>query len=385
MNFDQIIDRRSTESIKWNYYDEDVLPMWIADMDFRSPDPVIEALHNRVSHGIFGYGCEPEGLKEAIIDHVKKRQQCDLKEEEISFISGVVTGFTHAIYSLTEPGDKVLIQTPVYPPILKGPESIGRQCLHNQLIRKDDGKYEIDFDDFENKIASGVKLFLLCNPHNPVGRVFSRGELERMAEICVKYDVMICSDEIHCDLVFSESQHIPIADLSPEVADITVTYFAPSKTFNIAGFSTSVYVAKNENIRKRLSDSMRMILGHPNILGLHAALAAYRDGGPWLDELLKYLQTNRDFLVDYISKEIPGVEVWCPEGTFLAWLDCRGLNLEKLPGAFFLETSRVGLNEGAAFGDSGKGFVRMNFGCPRDLLEQGLKRMKTAIDERLSV
>jgi cystathionine beta-lyase len=384
MDFDQIIDRRGTESVKWNYYDDDVLPMWIADMDFRSPEPVIKALQDRVSHGIFGYGREPEGLREAIVAHVAKRHHYNLKTEEISFISGVVTGFTHAIYSLTEPGDKILIQTPVYRPILKGPESIGRQCLHNELVRREDGKYEIDFDDFEEKIASGVKLFLLCNPHNPVGRVFSRDELEKMAEICLKHKVLICSDEIHCDLVYSESQHIPIASLSPEVSDISVTYFAPSKTFNTAGFSTSVYVAKNEQIRMQLSNSMQMILGHPNILGLHAALAAYRDGGDWLDEALKYMQANRDYLVDYVSEELPGVKVWRPEGTFLAWLDCRGLELDgELPGAFFLKNAEVGLNEGADFGSAGKGFVRLNFGCPRVLLEQGLKRMKTAIDERL--
>jgi len=382
MNFDQIIDRRDTESIKWNYYKDDVLPMWIADMDFRSPEPVIEALQNRVSHGIFGYGCEPEGLKEAIIAHVAKRHHCKVEPEEISFISGVVTGFTHAIYSLTEPGDKVLIQTPIYPPILKGPESIGRQCLHNELIRQEDGKYEIDFDDFAEKIASGVKLFLLCNPHNPVGRVFSKDELEKMAEMCLKHGVMICSDEIHCDLVYSESQHIPITGLSPEIADISVVYFAPSKTFNIAGFSTSVYVAKNPTVRKQLSESMRMILGHPNILGLNAALAAYRDGQAWLDEALKYMQNNRDFLVNYVSQELPGVDILRPEGTFLAWLDCSGLDLNEKPGAFFLENAKVGLNEGVDFGAAGKGFVRLNFGCPRQILEQGLERMKRAIHQR---
>jgi len=380
MNFDQIINRRYTESIKWNYYEEDVLPMWIADMDFRSPEPVIEALQNRVSHGIFGYGGEPEGLKEAIIAHVGKRHHCDLVEDEISFISGVVTGFTHAIYSLTMPGDKVLIQPPVYRPILIGPESVGRQCLHNQLILGDDGKYEIDFDDFEKKIASGVNLFLLCNPHNPVGRVFSRDELSKMAEICLKHEVLICSDEIHCDLIYSDNQHIPIASLSPEVSDISVTYFAPSKTFNIAGFSTSVYVAKNPTIRKQLSESMCMLLGHPNILGLHAALAAYRDSQDWLDEALNYMEANRDFLVKYVSEELPGVDMWCPEGTFLGWLDCSGLNLDQSPGAFFLEKAKVGLNEGADFGHSGKGFVRLNFGCPRQMLREGLERMKTAIN-----
>jgi cystathionine beta-lyase len=379
MNFDQIINRRDTESIKWNYYEEDVLPMWIADMDFRSPEPVIEALHNRVSHGIFGYGKVPDGLKEAIIAHVAKRHHCELAEEEISFISGVVTGFTHAIYSLTEPGDKVLIQTPVYRPILIGPESVGRQCLHNPLVLKSDGKYEIDFDDFEKKIASGVKLFLLCNPHNPVGRVFSRDELERMAEICLKNDVLICSDEIHCDLIYSGAHHTPISSLSPEVSDISVTYFAPSKTFNIAGFSTSVYVAKNPKMRKQLSESMRMLLGHPNILGLHAARAAYRDSQDWLDEALNYMEANRDFLVSFVSEELPGVDMWCPEGTFLGWLDCRGLDIDQSPAEFFLEKAKVGLNDGADFGVDGTGFVRINFGCPRQILVEGLERIKSAV------
>jgi cystathionine beta-lyase len=379
MQFDKIIERRGTESLKWNYYGDDVLPMWIADMDFRSPEPVIQALQQRVAHGIFGYGFRLEGLKEAIIDHVGRRYDCSLEQEEINFISGVVTGFTHAMYSLTEPGDKVLIQTPVYRPILVGPGAIGRGCVHNELILGEDGRYEVDFDDFEEKCASGVKLFLLCNPHNPVGRVFSPEELRRMAEICLKHNVLICSDEIHCDLIYAGYQHTPIASLSPEVADISVTYFAPSKSFNIAGLSTSVYVAKNEELRKRLSESMRMILGHPNILGLHAALAAYRDGQEWLDDVLVYLQSNRDFLMDYVSQELPGVEMWCPEGTFLGWLNCKGLNLSPEPGAFFLEHAKVGLNEGSDFGKPGEGFVRLNFACPREMLEEGLERMKSAL------
>ena len=381
MDFDQIIDRRHTESVKWNWFSEDVLPMWVADMDFRSPEPVIDALRARVEHGVFGYGWPPEGLKEAIQAHLVNRHNWQVAEKEIDFISGVVTGFNHAIYSLTEPGDKVLIQTPVYPPFLAAPEQAGRERVINPLVRLPDGNYEIDFEDFEAKAASGVKLFILCSPHNPVGRVFTREELTRMAEICLAHDVLICSDEIHADLVFSGAKHIPIASLSPEIAANTVTYFAPSKTFNVAGLSTSVYVTQCAALRDRLQHSMAMLLGHPNIFGTQAALAAYRDSQDWLDEVLIYLEGNRDFLVDYVRSELPGISIWKPEGTYLAWLDCQDMDLSITPQQFFLEKAKVGLNDGADFGDGGEGFVRLNFGCPRALLKEGLERMKKALTE----
>jgi len=383
MNFDQIIDRRSTESVKWKRFNADVLPMWVADMDFRSPEPVIEALHKRVAHGVFGYGGAPDGLREAIQEHLSKRHSWEVTDSDIGFISGVVTGFTHAIYSLTAPGDRILIQTPAYPPFLSAPNESGRELVMNEMVQQEDGRYIIDFDDFEAKAASGVKMFILCNPQNPTGRVFTREELTRMAEICLRYDIVICSDEIHADLVFSESHHIPIASLTPEVSRKTVTYFAPSKTFNLAGLSTSVYVAQNPEMREILSHSMRMMLGHPNIIGLHAALAAYQHGGDWLDQVLIYLEANRDFLADFVSAELPGVKMWTPEGTFLGWLDCRDLDVEMTPQALFLEYAKVGLNDGGYFGKAGEGFVRLNFGCPRALLQQGLTQMQTALIERL--
>ena len=382
MNFDQIVNRRNTESIKWNYFAEDVLPMWVADMDFRSPEPVMDALRERIEHGVFGYGVSPKGLRSAIVQHLADRQNWHLDEDSISFISGVVTGFTHAIYSLTQPGDKVLIQTPVYPPFLSAPGSAGRHCVQNELVLTENGKYEVDFDDFEEKVAGGVKLFILCSPHNPIGRVFTRDELTQMADICLKHQVTICSDEIHSDLVFPGNTHLPIASIAPEVAEITVTYFAPSKTFNLAGFSTSVYVAENLEMRQQLSENMRMLLGHPNILGLHAALAAYRHGDAWLNELLVYLEVNRDYLVDFVKQNLPGVSIWSPEGTYLGWLDCRGLGLDQSPHTFFLKAAKVGLNDGKDFGAQGEGFVRLNFGCPKSLLREGLDRMKTAILER---
>ncbi len=379
MDFDRIINRRDTESVKWHWYDEDVLPMWVADMDFRSPEAVIEALQARVAHGVFGYGFPPEGLREVVSMHLLERHDWQVDSAQVSFVSGVVTGFNHAIYCLTEPGDKVLIQTPVYPPFLRAPEQAGRKLVENPLVRTADGKYEIDFDDFESKASSGVKLFILCSPHNPVGRVFKQNELERMAEICLAHDILICSDEIHADLVFPPNRHIPIARLSPEVSARTVTYLAPSKTFNVAGLCASIYIAQDPEIRHRLQHSMSLLLGHPNILGLHAALAAYRDGQPWLDELLVYLEANRDFLDAFVKDELPGVSMWKPEGTYLAWLDCRELDIDTSPHEFFLEKAKVGLNNGADFGEAGEGFVRLNFGCPRTMLEEGLDRMKTAI------
>ena len=382
MDFDQIIDRRNTESVKWHVYDQDVLPMWLADMDFRAPEPVIQAMHNRIDHGIFGYGCPLDGLYDAIIQHLADYQDWKVCPEDIEFVCGVVTGFTHAIYSLTEPGDRVLIQTPVYPPFLRAPRSAGRECVDNPLLRCANGKYEIDFDDFERKAASGVKLFILCNPHNPVGRVFTREELTKLAEICLENEIWICSDEIHADLIYSGFNHIPIASLSEEVADRTVTYFAPSKTYNIAGLSTSLYVTQNSEMKKRFSQSMPMLLGHPNILGLHAALAAYKEGGSWLGELLRYLELNRNYLVDYVSNKLPGVHIWSPEGTFLGWLDCRELDLGESAHSFFLKNARVGLNDGKDFGEDGDGFLRLNFGCPRVTLNEGLHRMKTALEKR---
>jgi cystathionine beta-lyase len=381
MNFDQIIDRRASESIKWKRYGEDVLPMWVADMDFRSPEPVISALQERVAHGVFGYGFDLPGLREAVAAHLFDRQDWPVAPEQISFVSGVVTGFNHAIYSLTEPGDSVLIQTPVYPPFLAAPKQAGRVLVENPLIRQPDGKYVIDFDDFEKKAASGVKLFILCSPHNPVGRVFTREELNRMAEICLAHDVLICADEIHADLVYSESRHIPLASLSPEISEKTVTYLAPSKTFNIAGLSTSVFIAQAPGMRKHLTESMSMLLGHPNILGMFAARAAYQHGRPWLEEVLTYMEANRDYLFEFVRDQLPGVEMWRPEGTYLAWLDCRGLDLDVSPHQFFLEEAKVGLNDGKTFGTEGEGFVRLNFGCPRALLVEGLEKMREAINK----
>ncbi|MCK4315393.1 MAG: PatB family C-S lyase [Anaerolineae bacterium] len=383
-DFDQIIDRRHTDSAKWRYYDEDVIPLWVADMDFAVPEPVLRALEERVAHGIFGYGLSPDSLCEVIQEHLARLYGWRVETDEIFFLPGVVTGFNRACYAVGTPGDEVLVETPVYPPMLAAPGNNGRTCKVVPLVEEDE-RYEHDFDGLERAIldtdTGRTSLFLLCNPHNPVGRVFETTELERLAEICLRHDVVICSDEIHCDIVYQNHRHVPIASLAPEIGAQTITLFAPSKTFNVAGLSCSVGVIQNSDLRARLEQAGAGLVPHVNVLGYTAALAAYRDGQPWLDALLVYLEANRDYLLEYIATHMPGIKCKKPEGTFLAWLDCREADVPGNSHQFFLERARVALNDGARFGAGGEGFVRLNFGCPRAILTEALERMRTALEK----
>jgi cystathionine beta-lyase len=378
-DFDQRIDRRHTESAKWRYYDEDVLPMWVADMDFVSPEPVIRALRERVEHGVFGYGMDPPELREVIVDRLQRLYGWQVSPKELVFFPGVVTGFNLVCHAVPSPGDGVLIQTPVYYPILHAPAGAVLTNDEMELTRQPDGRYEIDFDVFEKTITDRTRLFILCNPHNPVGRVFQREELEQMAEICLGHNVVICSDEIHCDLVFPGNPHVPIASLAPEVADQTITLMAPSKTFNIPGLKCSVAIAQNPKLRKKLKRTHTGLVHGVNVMGYTAALAAYRDGQPWLDEVLRYLEANLDFLLQYVEAHLPGISMSKPEGTYLAWLSCHEAGIPGNPHEFFLKQARVAVNDGAVFGRGGEGFVRLNFGCPRSLLTEALDKMKEAL------
>jgi cystathionine beta-lyase len=293
----------------------------------------------------------------------------------------VVTGFNQAIHAVTEPGDGVLVQTPVYYPMLYAPDNAGCSLDEMELTRQPDGQYEIDLDAFEAALSDRTRIFLLCNPHNPVGRVFRRDELLAMAEICQRHDVVICSDEIHCDLIFRGQQHLPIASLAPEISARTITLMAPSKTYNIAGIHASVAIVEDEALRQRFEKAKAGLVPRLDVMGYTAMLAAYRDGGPWLAAVLDYLEANRDFLFDYVEQNLPGVQMARPEGTYLAWLDCRQTGIEGSPHKFFLEQAKVALNEGAMFGRGGEGFVRLNFACPRQTLVEALERMKAALDE----
>jgi len=376
-DFDCLIDRRRTDSLKWRRYGGDVLPMWVADMDFASPQPVIEALRERVEHGVFGYACEPAELREVIVARLRRLYGWYVEPEDLVFVPGVVTGFNMATQAVTQRGDGVLVQTPVYPPFLHAAEHGDLRLVEMELKRQSDGRYVIDYDQMEHAVSDGTRVFILCNPHNPIGRVYGRDELARMAEICLRHDTIICSDEIHADFVYEGRAHVPIASLDSEIAAHTVTLMAPSKTFNIAGLQCSVAIIPNADLRDAFEGARRGIVPGVNLMGYVAALAAYRDGQPWLDALLQYLQANRDYLVRFVEEELPGVTMASPEGTYLAWLDCRGL--WPSPQAFFLDKAHVALGDGAGFGRGGEHHVRLNFGCCRQTLTEALERMRDAL------
>jgi len=382
-NFDEIINRIETESIKWNHFEKDVLPLWVADMDFYSPEPVRQALRERAAHGVYGYSGEVAGLRNAVASWVSERYNWQVQPEHLVFMPGVITGFNMAAHAFVEKGESLLIQTPVYMPFLSVGTNIGGQLQKAELSQLQDGQYGVDWDQFEATITADTRMFLLCNPHNPVGRVFTRPELEQMAEICLRHQLVICSDEIHADLVYHKHKHIPIASLSPEIEQNTVTLIAPSKTFNIAGLSCSVAIIPNPELRKRFVNGGLGVVHGVNLFGLIAARAAYLDGQEWLDQVMDYLRSNRDYLYEYVNNELPGVRMGKPEGTYLGWLDCRDSRANHAgfssPYEFFLEKARVGLNDGATFGPGGDGFVRLNFGCPRSILKEALDRMCQAI------
>ena len=379
-DFDRVIDRRSTESNKWHKFPPEVLPLWVADMDFPSPEPVIRALRERVEHGFFGYGAEQPEFHEVTCDRLLKRYGWKVSPEALVLLPGVIAGFNMAARAVASPGDGILMQLPVYPPILRLPDNVKMSRDGVDLVRGAEGRYTIDMDAFERAITPLTRMFLLCNPHNPVGRVFTREELARMAEICLRRGLVICADEIHGELIYPGHQHVPIASLDPEIEARTITLMAPSKTFNLAGLRCAVAVIPNQALREKFVAARLDMVQTPNILGYTAMLAAYRDGQPWLDDLLRYLESNRDFLVKHVRNNFPGIEVGVPEATYLAWLDCRKARIPNNdPFTFFLDTGKVSFNDGATFGRGGQGFVRMNFGCPRSLLVEGLERMGTAL------
>ncbi|PKO06642.1 MAG: putative C-S lyase [Chloroflexi bacterium HGW-Chloroflexi-3] len=379
-NFDEVIPRRETESIKWNFYGKEILPFWVADMDFRSPQPVIDALEARVKHGVFGYPSENLVLKETIKERLSNLYQWNVSLEDIVFLPGVVNGFNLVIKALTQANQQVLMQPPVYHPFLLAPKNAGAQRKDAPLQMGLTRRYQIDFEQFEGVMDSNTKLFLLCNPHNPVGRVFTENELSRMADICLKKDIYICSDEIHADFIFPGHRHIPIASLSPEISQKTITLMAPSKTFNIAGLGFSFAVAQNPELRKKLIQARAGIVPEVNLLGYTAALAAYQHGDEWLSQLLVYLEGNYRALVDYLQENIPDIKITPIEGTYLAWLDCRDLEIDRSPFEFFLQNAGIAFNDGKIFGTGGEGFVRFNFGCPRSMMIEGLERMKQALE-----
>ena len=378
-DFDRPIQRLFTDSIKWGKYPPDVLPLWVADMDFASPPAVLEALHDRVAHGVFGYGSDVKRLTEILVWRLQRLYEWRVSPQDIVYLPGVVPGFNLAALAFAEPNEQVVVQTPVYPPLLSVGFETGRDSVEVGFVRDAEGKYVIDWESFERALGTKARLFMLCNPQNPLGRVFSRAELEKMAALCLRTGTLICSDEIHCDLIYEGHRHVPIATLSPEVAQRTITLMAPSKTFNLAGLQCSFAVIQNESLRKQFRSAARGLLAHLNQLGCTAAVAAYSQGQAWLDELLEYLRINRDLAIAFIHEHMPSIRVSAPEGTYLAWLDCRNDTVLTQPYQFFLKQAHVALSDGTSFGTVGQGHVRLNFGCRREVLLDALNRMRQAL------
>lgn len=377
-DFDILINRRGSDSVKWNHYEEEVLPLWVADMDFMSPEPVIDALRERLDHGLFGYSRPLDSAKSAICDWLMRRHNWAVSPDDVLLFPGVVPAFNIAARACTNPGDSVLIQTPAYHPFLELSRNQGLVESNHVLRPGGAGRYEIDLVDFIDHILPSTRIFMLCNPHNPTGRVFRKDELTALAEACLERNVIICSDEIHSDLIYPPNRHVPIASISAEISQATITLISPSKSFNLAGLKSSAVIITNKRLRKAFLDQTRGIAGSVNILGSVALIAAYRRCDDWLEELLIYLDKNRRFLYQYVESELPGVSMALPEGTFLGWLDFSNTVLES-PGSYLLEQARVGLNPGEWFGDDFAKFARINFGCPLVTLNTALERIKSAL------
>ncbi|OMP67771.1 MalY/PatB family protein [Domibacillus epiphyticus] len=381
--FDEVVERRGTNAVKWDglktvFGKEDVLPMWVADMDFKAPEPVIEAVKKEAAHGVYGYTLVPDSTREAIVDWMNVRHEWVIKKEWLLFNHGVVPSIGAAIEALTESGDAVIVQPPVYNPFFDMVEKNERRLVHSELILKNN-RYEMDYEDIESKIVSeNAKLFLFCSPHNPGGRVWSEKELKKLAAICEKHGVTIISDEIHSDLTRGPHKHIPLGSFSEKV----VTLIAPSKTFNLAGLQASALIVSDKQLRTKMQKVFaRQGAFTLNQMGIAAMEAAYRHGHEWLDEVIEYIQGNAQLVKEYIEEKIPELVVMVPEGSYLVWIDCRQLGLsDKELLALFLDEGSIALGNGAKYGPGGEGFMRLNVACPRSLVEDGLSRMKKAVD-----
>ncbi len=382
-NFDEIIERENTNSVKYDlrkefFGKEDVLPMWVADMDFATPDFIRKAVIKRANHPVYGYTVRKDDFNNSIIQWMKKRHTWDVKKEWISFSPGIVPALNMCVLAFSQPGDKILIQPPVYFPFFRAVKDHDRILTENVLVNINN-TYSIDFEDFEKKVKDS-KIFILCHPHNPVGRLWTREELTQMVAICKKQKTLIISDEIHSDLILGNNKHIPLLTI-PGAKEITISMYAPSKTFNLAGLSTAYLVTPEKKLKlkyDRILDNLHLGMG--NIFGAEALVAAYNHGEEWLEELLEYLMQNIEYLNRFVSERIPGIKVIIPEATYLVWLDFRSLKMkdDELK-EFIIKNAGLGLNHGPVFGSGGEGFQRINVATPRQKLEQGLINLEKAV------
>lgn len=387
-NFDHVIERRGTACQKWDnlgkvFGDPDILALWKADMDFKTPPEVIERLKKRLDHGIFGYPNRPDDFYDAIISWMSRRHGWDIKKEWICHSPGVTPSLVFSMLAMTRPGDRVVIQSPIYAPFYHIIEENGRRITDNPLVL-DNGRFFMNLDDLKAKLNSRVKMLFLCNPHNPSGRVWQKRELEEIAEICLKNNITIVSDDVHSDIVYEGNKHIPIASISRDIEERTITSFSPSKTFNLAGFRSAVVVIPNKDLRDRYNDLISgMHLAGVTVFGAEAIAAAYSTGEEWLEELIEYLSGNLRFVEEFLRENIPAIKLIKPEGTYVPLIDFRelGLSSEELQ-KFLVHKAGVGMNNGAEFGKVTEGFARMTIAAPRSTITEGLNRIKTAIENR---
>lgn len=393
-DFDKVIERKGTNSSKWDLNEvlfgtDDILDMWVADMDFPCPQPVVEAVQERAKHPIYGYSFAPDSLREAIVERIERHYGWKIKKEWIVFTSGVVDGFYTAIESLTHPGDEIIIQPPVYYPFAGSIKNAGATIVNNPLIF-DGKKYRMDYEGLEKLFevrtkfpakSPRIKAILLCSPHNPVGRAWSKEELQKMADICMKQNCVIISDEIHCDIVLGGAKHTVTSLLSPEIEQNTITFMAGSKTFNLAGLRTGFAIIPNPVLRKNFVD-IRAMRTDGNMFGYAALEAAYRYADDYLEQLKAYLTDNMRLFVDYINEKIPGLKAIEPEGTYLVWVDFRELGMDNLALQDFIRfKARIAVDDGYAFGEEGSGFGRFNIACPRSVIKEALSRLEKAVRE----
>ena len=386
-DFNEIVDRKGTDALKveallprWGR--EDLLPMWVADMDFKAPPFVVESVKKRLENGIFGYTSIPKEWYNSIINWHDKRNQWNINEYMITFLSGVVPGLSVAVQCFTNPGDKVLIMPPVYYPFRLAVENNGRELV-NSPLELIDGEYHINFEKFEQDIK-GCKLFLFCNPHNPGGKVWTKDELIKIAKICKENGTLVISDEIHSDLTFAPHKHHVFSNTCPEAKENNITLNAPSKAFNLAGYCSAYAVTENTELRKQLNKFLEeKMLGDPNVFAYITTISAYRNGEEWLEEVKDYIFKNIQYFEEYIKKHTPKIKAIIPQASYLVFLDCRELNLTQPELVdFFVDKAHLALNDGASYGESGKGFMRINLATPRKIVEQALQQIKEAYNQQ---
>jgi cystathionine beta-lyase len=386
-DFDSVIDRRGTNSVKYDltgtlFGRDDVLPMWVADMDFPVAGFILDSIRERLKHPFLGYTFRSDSFAESVTAWLDRRHSWKVDIKTVGFSPGIVPALNMCVMEFTGPGDRVIVQPPVYFPFFSAITNHGRELVYNQLVKKD-GRYVMDLDHLEELFREGAKLFFLCNPHNPVGRAWTKQELQQLASLCIKYDVMVISDEIHSDLLLFGNRHIPLASLGKDIADRTLTCIAPSKTFNLAGLYTSVMIATNPDLKKRYDKILDTVhVGGDNILGQVALQAAYREGDEWLDQLIGYLELNYTSFCSLLNEAVPGLIISPLEATYLAWLDFSFMQLnDKTLREFIINSAGLGLNEGPMFGPGGSQHMRLNIATPRKILLEGAGRLAAAVQE----